>query len=264
MTLQVGSYGGGVQSTAMLVLAVQGKISHRTFLFCNVGDDSENPETIAYVRDVAIPYAEANGIDLVTLDTTLRTGETDTILKRLERQERTVHIPMRMMNGAPGNRSCTYDFKIKQVAKWTKQHGATVDNPAHVALGISIDEYQRMKTSTIPHQISDYPLIDMRLTREDCRRIISEAGLPVPPKSSCFFCPFQTIPQWRSLKRKRPDLFQNAVDIEKMVIEKRAGMGKDAMWMTAAGKPLEEVVDDGQLDLFDDDATCDIGGYCMS
>ena len=37
--LKVFSYGGGVQSTAALVLAAQGKIDYQTFLFCNVGAD---------------------------------------------------------------------------------------------------------------------------------------------------------------------------------------------------------------------------------
>ncbi len=55
--IKVTSYGGGVQSTALLVLAAQGRIDFKTFLFCNVGDDSENPETLEYVRQIAIPFA---------------------------------------------------------------------------------------------------------------------------------------------------------------------------------------------------------------
>ena len=35
-----------------------------------------------------------------------------------------------------------------------------------------------------------YPLIeDWHWTRDDCIRAIQEAGLPLPGKSSCFFCP---------------------------------------------------------------------------
>ncbi len=49
--LRVCSYGGGVQPTALLVLAAQGTIDYRTFLFCNVGDDSEHPATLCYVRE---------------------------------------------------------------------------------------------------------------------------------------------------------------------------------------------------------------------
>lgn len=40
MVLKAFSFDGGVQSTAALVLAAQGKPDYRTFLFCNVGDDS--------------------------------------------------------------------------------------------------------------------------------------------------------------------------------------------------------------------------------
>src|ERR671910_1536926 len=39
---RVVSYGGGVQSNALLELAAQGRIDYRTFLFANVGDDSEH------------------------------------------------------------------------------------------------------------------------------------------------------------------------------------------------------------------------------
>jgi hypothetical protein len=56
MSRQV-SYGGGVQSNALLVLAAQGPIDYRTFPFANVGDDSEHSATLRYVRDVAMPYA---------------------------------------------------------------------------------------------------------------------------------------------------------------------------------------------------------------
>lgn len=61
------SFGGGVQSTAALVLAAQGRIDYRTFLFANVGSDSELPATLRYVRDFAIPFAEAHGLSIVEL-----------------------------------------------------------------------------------------------------------------------------------------------------------------------------------------------------
>ena len=60
--LKVFSYGGGVQSTAALVLAAQGRIDYQTFLFCNVGADSENPETLEYVEQVARPFAARHGL----------------------------------------------------------------------------------------------------------------------------------------------------------------------------------------------------------
>ena len=59
------SCGGGVQSTACLVLAAQGVIPYRTFVFANVGDKAESPHTIAYIRLVLKPFAAQHGIKWV-------------------------------------------------------------------------------------------------------------------------------------------------------------------------------------------------------
>lgn len=55
--LKIISYGGGVQSTALIVLAIQ-KIDFDFALFSNVGDDSETPGTLEYIRNVIRPYCE--------------------------------------------------------------------------------------------------------------------------------------------------------------------------------------------------------------
>ena len=39
------SSGGGKQSIAALVLSAQGLINYPVHIFCNVGDDSEHPDT---------------------------------------------------------------------------------------------------------------------------------------------------------------------------------------------------------------------------
>jgi len=72
MSLRTFSFGGGVQSTAALVLASQSKIDFQTFLFANVGADSENPATIEYVEKFSKPFAGAHGIELIELQRTIR------------------------------------------------------------------------------------------------------------------------------------------------------------------------------------------------
>jgi len=49
---------------AALVLASQGKIDYNWFVFCDVGADSENPDTLRYLHEIAIPFAEKNNIRL--------------------------------------------------------------------------------------------------------------------------------------------------------------------------------------------------------
>lgn len=255
MSVKAFSFGGGVQSTAALVLAAQGKIDYKTFLFSNVGDDSEYPKTIEYLHNVAIPYAQAHGIDLQIL-MKHRKGVPETLWESLMRDNRSIGIPVRMSNGAPGNRSCTADFKIKVIAKWMKQHGATKQAPGAVGIGISLDEFQRMKDSMLPHIRNEYPLIDLRLDRQDCVNLISRAGLPVPPKSSCFFCPFHTIRAWQELYDKEPELFQRSVFLEQTLNERRRSLGKDEVWLTSKAMPLDQVVNgshQNQLALFPDE-----------
>ena len=265
MGIRAVSYGGGVQSTALLVLAAERKIDYGLFLFSNVGDDSEHPATLVYVREVAMPYAEQHGIELVELRKRPKGSERTLLQKLMDPDVRSIGIPVRLAGGAPARRQCTADYKIRRVAAELKRRGASEEQQATVALGISLDEYQRMRTeSGIAWERLAYPLIDLRIDRAACVALIERAGLPVPPKSSCFFCPFHTLSVWRKQKRDEPELFAKSVALERTINAKRARIGKDDVWLSSALKPLDEAVGDhDQLDLFEG-PSCDIGGYCMA
>jgi len=259
--LRVFSFGGGVQSMAVLVLAARGVVQYDAFLFSNVGDDSEYPKTLDYFYERAVPYAEENGIPLHGLQK-VTFGKPETLVEYIYRTKRSVPIPARMSNGAPGRRSCTADFKIKVVGKWLRLAGATKDNPAVVGLGISMDEIQRMNSGKgLPYQVREYPLIDLRMNRMDCINLIADEGLPVPPKSACYFCPFHTHDEWKRLKREEPELFQKAVEIELHINEKRESLGRDQLYLHSTARPLEQAVG-MQLSLLDEPA-CE-SGYCMT
>lgn len=262
--MKIFSYGGGVQSTAALVLASLGHIDYQTFLFCNVGADSENPATIDYVRDVARPFAARHGLAFHELEYIKRDGSVETIYQRLTRPgSRSIGIPVRMSNGAPGHRSCTVDFKIRVCDKWLKQHGA-VKTGARVGLGISLDEWQRMRNdSGAEWKQLAYPLIDLRLDRASCLNIIRQAGLPIPPKSSCWFCPYHSPQVWQQMRQHEPALFQRAVDLEQLINERRRMLGKDRVWFHRMLQPLEKATSTlMQASLFDDEQPCE-SGYCF-
>jgi hypothetical protein len=262
VNLRAISYGAGVQSTAMLVLAAQGEIYYPLAIFANVGDRAEHPASLSYFRDLAMPYAEANGIELLEMRATANGKERDLYDTIMRDGSRSIGIPVRMSNGAPGRRSCTVDFKVRRIASELKRRGATADSPATVALGISIDEYQRMRPSAIAWEVFDYPLVERRMTRQDCLNLIATAGLPEPAKSSCYFCPFHSSAHWQRMRQQEPALFAKSVEIERTINVRRTALGKDAVYMTRFGKPLDEaIVVTGQMDLFDD-ATCDVAGYC--
>ncbi|ADD43867.1 phosphoadenosine phosphosulfate reductase [Stackebrandtia nassauensis] len=266
--LRVIAYGGGVQSTALLVLAASRRIDFVTFLFSNVGNDSEHPATLDYVTRVAKPFAERHGLALVELERVRRDGTTETLYRRLTREgSRSLPIPVRMSNGAPGTRSCTADFKIKVLGRWLKANGATKDNPATVGIGISLDEMHRVnRRRALAYENPVYPLLEHSppLRRADCLRIIAEAGLPVPGKSACYFCPFHTRDAWATMARDEPDLFARACHLETILNHRRATLGRDPVYLTRYARPLGEAITPAQDTLagladLDDDATCDNG-----
>lgn len=260
-------YGGGVQSTALLVLVGQGRLDFPLFIMANVGDDSEDPRTLDYVRQVAAPYAAEHGIELVVLDRLKRDGTVETLWGRLMREgSRSLPIPVRMSNGAPGTRNCTADFKIKVIGKELKRRGASAVSPAVVAPGISLDEIRRINArKAMPYERLVYPLVSvgeetgLHLTRQDCVNVIRNAGLPVPPKSSCFFCPFHRPTAWADLARERPDLWEKACQLEDTLNERRDVLGKDHVYLTRFGVPLRDAIDTTQELLPLADEGCDNG-----
>jgi hypothetical protein len=265
MTIRAFSYGGGVQSTAALVLAAQGKIDFRLFLFSNVGDDSERADTLTYVHDVAMPFAEEHEIELRELRHMRRDGTEETLYRKLTRPgSRSTGIPIFLEgSGAPGRRSCTADFKIRRIRKELRRRGASADEPAIVGLGISLDEFQRMRSeSGFPDQRLEYPLITLRLTRQDCINIIARAGLPVPPKSSCWFCPFHRIPVWQEMLRNEPKLFDRAVALEVTLSDRSESLGRGKVFLSRKMRPLDQVVGE-QADMFESDDACE-SGFCMT
>lgn len=305
LTLRAISYGGGVQSTALLVLAAQRVIDFPLFVMANVGDDSEEPATLTYVREIAAPFAAQHGIELVLRNRIKRDGSTETLWGRLMKEgSRSLPIPVRMSNGAPGTRSCTADFKIAVTARELKQRGAhggrscpahaieapclahsrpagkcrlhphqqcgscLPARPAVLGIGISVDEIQRANNRRQePHEQIVYPLLDLRMRRTDCARLIADAGLPVPPKSSCWFCPMHRPSAWQDQAREQPDLFERACQLEDTLNERRRGLGRDEVFLTRFGIPLREAINTNQLPLFttgdEHDGQCD-SGWCFT
>jgi hypothetical protein len=263
------SFGGGWQSTAALVLAARGELDFTVFAFANVGDDSEDPATLAYVRRHAAPFAAAHGLELHTLNRVRRDGTTETLYGRLTKEgSRSLPIPVRMSNGAPGTRSCTADFKIRVIGKWLKARGATAEHPATVGVGISLDEIHRANARRAePYERIVYPLLDLRIRRADCPDIIRSAGLPVPPKSACWFCPFHQTARWTDMRRDRPALFDQACDLEDLLNARRDALGKDHVYLTRFGVPLRRATP--QADLLplewdgDGNGECD-SGWCFT
>ena len=256
------SSGGGIQSIAGLVLSAQKVINFPVHLFCNVGDDSENPDTLEYMHDVAMPYARRHGIKIIELRREFKSKKyreaygTETLLQRMYRTPKSIPIPIRRSGGFPLSRSCTIDYKISVILDWLKASGATAENPALTAIGFSVDEWSRLRSdSGCEWQKLTYPLFEMRLTRADCVAVIRDAGLPIPPKSSCWFCPHTQHAEWVRMANEKPELFEKACGLEKFLSQKYG----EPLFLHKYLAPLETAVHQYYFDI---DDTQECAGYC--
>src|ERR687898_1330542 len=162
---------------------------------------------------------------------------------------RSLPIPMRTPDtGAPGTRSCTLDSKIRVIGRWLRQHGASRTNPATVAVGFSTDEVHRANRKRAqPWETPDYPLLELGLSRSHCEALVARAGLPVPSRSACYFCPFHRPGTWARMRRDELDLFDRAVALEPLLDDRRARLR-----CLASGHPAVVYVIDDYDDPGDD------------
>ena len=75
-------------------------------------------------------------------------------------------------------------------------------------------------------------LANLLFTYELDRRL-RRAGLPVPPKSACFFCPASKKPEILELRVRHPDLLDRALAIERAAapgLTSVRGLGRSFAW----------------------------------
>jgi hypothetical protein len=81
--------------------------------------------------------------------------------------------------------------------------------------------------------------MDWGFDREKCKKIIAQAGLPIPVKSACFFCPASKKQEIAWLEERHPDLLERALRIERNAQAKLTsikGLGRSFAWEKLAGR----------------------------
>ncbi len=194
------SYGGGVNSTALLLLMLQGKLPQYTpmrFAWSDTRDEQD--ETYQYIDGVIRPLLRTYGAVLETV------CDQESVLARWQRYS---VIGSRML------RSCSDHAKIQPLQRHVTAHTPRGYKAVQL-LGIDAAESHRARPSlpTDPFP-KHYPLVDLDIDRDGCVAIIKEAGLPVPRKSGCWHCPFMRVAEVLALAKERPDRFQKIVSLE--------------------------------------------------
>jgi hypothetical protein len=219
------AFGGGVNSTAMLVAMRRRGITPDLILFADTG--GERPETYDAVKTVSRWCVDRGMPEIFTVAKTFQ-GKPESLEQNCLRMQMLPSI-------AYGYKSCSLKFKAEPQDKYCNhvpllkaawKSGLKVTK----AIGYDSGEERRAKIANDSKYEYWYPLIEWGIWREDCEEICRSEGLPVG-KSSCFFCPSMKKAEILDLKTRHPDLLARAVVMEKNAkLTSIAGLGRSFAW----------------------------------
>jgi hypothetical protein len=224
------SYGGGVQSTALVVLSLSEQWRVDEIVHVDLMD-AESPATREYVALFGDWLRREHGRDITII-------ERDLYGDMLARPGFTP-VPWRgKYERFILSRQCTRQYKVQPLQRYLydRYPGERIG----LMLGISVDEYHRMRDSSAARIEHVYPLVDRRLTRWQCRDIIERAGLSVPYKSSCWFCPYRTPGSQLVLLQHYPQLREMADALEDRINTERRRRGQDEIIVLRADTDVEQ------------------------
>jgi len=260
------SLGAGVQSSALLVLACTDDRVPKPDIavFADTGDE---PAWVYEYLEVLKEFAEPYGVEVVVAQKGVLS---EWVIDRQKAGKRFVTVPLFTKNadGSKGmmRRQCTREFKIDPIIQAVRTHlgykpKQRVKERVRCMLGISLDEIQRMKDSWHGWITHSWPLIDLSIRREDCYKIIEDAGLPEPQRSACVYCPFHSDAYWQWMKNDHPEEFQKAVDFDEGIRDMTMRGREAPGYIHRSCVPLKDAVfgaDPNQVNMFD--AECE--GMC--
>jgi hypothetical protein len=271
------SLGAGVQSSTMALMASRNELPDSDLVQGAIFADTQDEPQSVYTwlnwleKQLRFPVHRVTAGKLSDKALEMRVSAKGKLYPK-------VSIPFHVLD-ADGNRTivthrnCTLEFKIKPILKQLKTliklKRGTKEPVVCQWIGISTDEYGRMKPSRDKWIKSEWPLINARMSRRSCLEWLDKNNFPTPPKSACVYCPYKDAKQFRLMQINSPHDFQKAVDFEKRFNQSRSN--KDASkcqyFVYRSAKPLDSIdfrsdIERGQNLLFDDNWNDECEGMC--
>jgi hypothetical protein len=211
------SWGVGLDSTAVLVGMQQRGIRPDKVIFADVG--GENPATYSFLA-IANEWLRKVGFPEVTV-VRLKPGQS----RQTGESYATLEDQCRKLGTLPslafGGRGCSQKWKHGpqeqhdnnwQVARDTWERGFKVTK----LIGYSADYADRRRPDVADddkyHYV--YPLREWGWDRARSEHEIKAAGMPVPTKSSCWFCPAVKPHELRAIVAENPDIARRIIRME--------------------------------------------------
>lgn len=193
------SYGAGVNSTALILFLIHMKMRIDFVVFADTGN--EVPETYYFIKHFMEPFLKEHNIPFYTV-------------YPFKKKSLWTRCWLRKVIPDKIKRWCTRDVKVKPIHKLYKKIAPGEEITQYMGIHAGEAGY-RVKPSGEDWIHNSYPLIDHKINQEGCAMIIIAAKMPVPVKSGCFFCVFNTKERWDWLRETHPDLYSLAMELQK-------------------------------------------------
>lgn len=242
---QVWSCGGGTQSAAIAALIVMGRLSPPD-LAVMVDTEREKSATWTYANAVLIPELAHVGVRLEVVP------KSEFATVDLYGLNGDLLLPAYTADGGKMGGFCSNEWKRRVVMRWLRSKGV---ESCRAWIGYSTDEKKRVKAPREKWIQDWYPLIEMGLSRPECRGVVAQAYWPPPPRSACYICPHMGNAEWRDIRDNAPADFAKAIRVDEMIREEDSNV-----FLHRSGRPLATA----DLEAADPQAVlgCD-GGDCF-
>lgn len=218
---------GGGRNSAMLFALYEHNIRPDLITFADT--KGEKPETYEAIDRLSKWCSDHFGLPITIVTKT-------SMYESLEDQSlRTATLP----SAAYGWRSCSDKWKIQPQDKFMNNYAPAkavwkAGGKITKALGYDAGEKRRGEKMVESDKYKFwFPLKEYGWYLEDCQEAFTRHGLPIPPKSACFYCPSSTKKEVIALSTDHPDLFARAVAIERNAasgLKTVKGLGRHWTW----------------------------------
>lgn len=218
-------FGGGVNSTAMVLGALDRGIRPDLIIFSDTG--GEKPETYEWLDTFGKWLKENHALEITRVAYEKFTLEEDCLEKN------------KLPALAYGYKQCSLKYKAQPAQKYINKHYKAWMKETGLYpvkwIGYDLDEEHRIKKNYGDNLVNksyfQYPLVDWGFDREACEALIALHGMKPPIKSACFFCPANKKHEIEWLAENHPDLFERAIAMEKNAnLTSIKGLGRWYNW----------------------------------
>lgn len=259
MSFNVLSFGGGIDSTALAMMANENLVSHKldAVIFANTGFEKRN--TYKHIKEI-------QKILNIPFFTTTKGNIYKDIAESIANNSRISSLPFftKNKNGKIGRlkRQCTGDYKIAAVhSKVREILGVKVLNKSmgiKMWIGFNASEPSRIakkrktiktnwETISVPfynveltkNSITEVKYFDKRFFRNDLENYLKKFNFQNLTKSGCKCCPQMSDLMWLEMKENNEQDFKDAIEFDKMI--RNIPNIESECFLHRSCKPLSEV-----------------------